>query len=308
MSLKKRFLIEIVLLIIIFSVLPLIWKQFTLGIVQEYSSSTEMFLETLVDMPPENIPFKDKPIKFYEIDPLPNTAFKWQNLSDGNIKYKWAVDNQNIYLTVDPNFNTSSKYVHRPTLFRIILSGGPGSETIKKVPTKIIKDTRALSAINTLATDNNVTTWGTVEFIQFYQEADGLKEISVSGTSEQGSVGGVKWNFLQDKIPDEISQPATQLKRPDNFIYIFFPHPSAFFNTDFVGFQFYGVYILWTLVLILLPITILSLIAYLMANKLFMSNTLLGINLIFIPLGLILYPVYYRSLGIILTIIFRIPG
>lgn len=307
MSLKKRFVIEIVLLSIIFSLLPLVWRQFTLGSVQKYSSSTEMFLETLLDMPPENIPFKDKPFKFYETEPLPNTAFKLQNLSDGTVEYKWAEDNQNIYLTIDPNFNTSSKFVQAPTLFRIILSGGPGSETIKKVPTKIIKDARALSAINTLATDNNLTTWGTFESLKFNQEADGLKEISVSGISDPGSVGQVEWNFLQEKVPNEISQSATRFKRPDNFINIFFPHPLVFFNTDFVGFQFYGVYILSTVVLILLPIIILSVIAYLIANKLFVSNTLLRINLHLIPLGLILYPVYYRTLGIILTIIFRVP-
>ena len=307
MSLKKRFLIEIVLLSIIFSLLPLAWRQFTLGSVQKYLSSTEAFLETLVNMPSENIPFKDKPFKLYETEPLPNTVFKLQNLSDGTIQYKWTEDNQKIYLTIDPNFNTSSKFVKAPTLFRIILSGGPGSEEIKKVPTKIIKDTRVLSAINTLATDNNVTTYGTVEFLQFNQETDGLKEISVSGISDPGSVGQVVWNFLQDKVPNEISQSATQLNRPDNFINLFFPHPLVFFNTDFVGLQFYGVYVLWTFVLILLPIIILSVIAYLMANKLFVSNALLKINLLFVPLGLVLYPIYYRSLRIILTIIFRIP-
>lgn len=293
MGLKTKLFVEIIIFTIIFSLMPLAWKQFIFNPnAQKFQSSVSTLLETLVEMPREITPYDGDEFDFLrKPKPLSNKVLLLQTLH-GTIKLKWEQDGQEIQLQVNPSISDN-----KIRLLRVHLLGQAGPNK-SQTPTKIIKDQRAISVIELAKTKQPrqldpaypFIVDSVVETKQFDQEQDGLKEIKVhSSVTDPNYISMIQWFFKQENLPYRINNFA------DKFHYeiitapkSIYPHPSIFF----IGVP--ATYAVMVLIMIFIPLVIFSLIALHIASKKFNTQTFTGINLIFIPMMVIAYPVYYK--------------
>lgn len=292
MSLKNKFLIEVAALLIFFSLIPLIWQQFYFNPLREnYVSSIDQFVLTIVEMPNKTTIVNDS-VAYDTNNPPAETVQKLifkSNLDE--IRYKWMVDNKPIELTVDPNFGPIGD---DPLEFRIQLNGSNRGKTIDgqysykadKFPLRILKDQRAVSVVNSFDTQSKM------EVETFELQPDGLRDIQVAFTDKKDHFGVISWVFDQGKLPFKIGDKAKKVDVMGNksFTLIFIPYSleQLLYITANEGITPYTIYFVRN---VLFPFLIISLLTYLISEKIFKKNNLFKVNLLFLILTVIIYPI-----------------
>lgn len=309
MNLKNKFLLEVIIMILFLSLIPFIWQIFYFNPLKEdYVSSVDKFVSNLVVMPKNTAVVKDSTAYDTtnpDIGSLQKLVFK-TNFDE--IRYKWLDNNKPIELIVDPNFRQIG---NNPLEFRIQLNGTKRAEMINgqytynpdTFPTKILKDERAVLAINSFDTQSKI------ESRAFKEQPDGLRNIQVAFTNNKNYFGVIYWKFDQDKLPFDIGDKAKKIDFMDDksFTFIFMPNSLSqlLYTTINGGGMAYTTFVLRN---VLFPFLIFSFLAYFLSKRIFQKNNLLKVNLVFLALNIILYPLFNFATFYLLILYFSLSG
>lgn len=291
MSLKTKFFIEVIVLVILFSLIPAIWLQFYFNPLKEkYVASVDKLVSDLVDMPKQTVRIDD-----YRANENTNPPggivqkFIFKTNFDENI-YRWMEEGSPVQVVVDPNFgpignNPLELHVYFRGSNKAKMRDSQFNYDPDKFSLRILKDQRAVSAVNSFNTQSMIETK------IFTQQPDGLRDIQVANTDTKDYFGYMNWKFDQDKLPYNINENAKKIDimSDKSYLLIFIPHSLKqllyFAASSGTG------YLTYILRNILLPFSIISLLSYFLSQRIFKRNDLLKLNLVFLILAIILYPI-----------------
>ena len=309
MTLKAKFFIEVIILTIFFSLIPVIWINFYFNLLKdEYVKSVDKLVFDLVEMPKQAITISDY-VANENINPPIGIVHKFVFRTNfDEIIYKWTEDEKPVELVVDPNFGPIG---NNPLELRVSIRGSSKAKMIDgqyyydpgKFSLRIIKDPRAVSTVNLLSTQAKIETQ------TFTQQQDGLRDIQVANTDTKDNFGNIYWKFDQDKLPYHIHENARQIDvwGDNSFIYIFYPNslPQLLYYIANSG----SGYFLSIFKSVLLPMAMISLLSYFFSHIIFKKNNLLKLNIVFLVLTVTIYPLYsYISFFLLLLFYFSIMG
>jgi len=259
-ALGKKFVIEVFILIVAFYAIIFAWDLlYYKPNLNKAVQNTKQFISDLVTIPPD----VTIPINFI-------------SFTSSQRQLTWAVGNEQAAIALDPNYQIS----YKAKMFRVILRNDVLIDNLKNelnlLPISLVKDVRAIDSITSMPTGSKV------EFQDFTNENDGLREINVSFTDKPNYFGQVEWKFERSKLPYGLGESMSRIDPRT----LFLNYPSVYLN------EFPVSSILFiSLSLVFIPLAIIAAIAYIGSSVLLKPLTLTKLNTMFVILGIILYPV-----------------
>lgn len=277
---RKKFTIEIILLLLTFIFTPLAFKQFYLEPNAAKAANTlQQLLATLVYIPSESDLLQNREL-YFSTEPssqkvlIHNGTF----VRNGGIYYKWQVDSETVSITVTPAYNIE-RSGERLALLHVRLTKQP--EEFKDIA-RIVRDERMKNTFLTTHTEGIN--------LQFYnQQPDGLVSLSSYKRTGIPYVDCCEWDFERKKLPYNLAATIEKLNlyqyRAVEFVI------PGFFSLLNPGSPSDS--LLLRSILSTIPLLLAGLLAYLLVKKMFHSNNIIKLNIIFLVLLLVFNFVYH---------------
>jgi|SRR3989344_1242254 len=279
-KLKLFLLIEVIVITALLILISFVWGKFIYEPnINVALQRLDKFITDLVHIPP-NKEAVSTINDYYQTNPQPDEVIEYQNLPTYNLK--WLANNQPVELRV--NF-------YKDRLVDIIVDSGTVQENVNRdKPLSIFKDER-IKSTEPIRLQSRVSciTFGldtTTSCREFTNQPDGLIAVGVSGGDDSGNFRQVVASFETSKLPYDTG---TALSRTEHYYYSL----NGFFLAFTKNIKFLPIVIL---VGVFLPLSIAAIVGYILAKKLFTPHNLLGVNVVFLPLAIVLILLNYLLL------------